>query len=230
MSQSVVPRSGFRVLIIENHVLFAESLELALGVEGYDARRVRLDDVAGAPGQLSSTLARLRPRMVLIGLDPGPLGQAARVVRTIAATGTPVVVVTSSPDRATWGECVRLGARQVVSKTRPLNDLLAVVRRLHHGLPVLQVSEREELLRLWQEQRHDHEDLRRRLELLTTREQEVLQGLMRGSLVRDIARESVVSEATVRTQVKSILAKLGVSSQLSAVGIAHRVGWYSAVG
>jgi DNA-binding NarL/FixJ family response regulator len=35
----------------------------------------------------------------------------------------------------------------------------------------------------------------------------------------------VVAEATVRTQVKSILAKLEVSSQLAAVGLAHRVGW-----
>ena len=36
---------------------------------------------------------------------------------------------------------------------------------------------------------------------------------------------SVVSEATLRTQVKSILAKLGVSSQLAAVAIAHQAEW-----
>jgi DNA-binding NarL/FixJ family response regulator len=35
----------------------------------------------------------------------------------------------------------------------------------------------------------------------------------------------VVSEATVRTQVKAILAKLQVTSQLAAVGLAHKVGW-----
>ena len=34
-----------------------------------------------------------------------------------------------------------------------------------------------------------------------------------------------MAEATVRTQVKSILAKLEVTSQLAAVGLAHRVGW-----
>lgn len=48
---------------------------------------------------------------------------------------------------------------------------------------------------------------------------------MRGAQVREIARESVVSEATVRTQVKAILAKLELSSQLAAVGAAYRVGW-----
>jgi two-component system, NarL family, nitrate/nitrite response regulator NarL len=51
---------------------------------------------------------------------------------------------------------------------------------------------------------------------------------MDGSQVRDIARTSVVSEATVRTQVKSILAKLETNSQIAAVGAAHRVGWHAA--
>ena len=64
-----------------------------------------------------------------------------------------------------------------------------------------------------------------RLDLLTTREREVLAHLMLGRTVREIAARSVVSEATVRTQVKSILAKLEVTSQLAAVGLAHHVGW-----
>jgi hypothetical protein len=39
----------------------------------------------------------------------------------------------------------------------------------------------------------------------------------------------VVSVATVRTQVKSILAKLEVTSQLAAVGLAHQVDWKAPV-
>ena len=57
------------------------------------------------------------------------------------------------------------------------------------------------------------------------RETEVLGHLMKGRAVRQIAERGAVSEATVRTQVKSILAKLEVTSQLAAVGVAHRVGW-----
>ena len=67
--------------------------------------------------------------------------------------------------------------------------------------------------------------MRRKLELLTPREREVLAHLMLGRPVREIAHVSFVSEATVRTQVKSILAKLEVTSQLAAVGVAHRVEW-----
>ena len=64
-----------------------------------------------------------------------------------------------------------------------------------------------------------------RLSLLTPREGAVLGHLMKGHTVREIAIHSYVSEATVRTQVKSILSKLQVSSQIAAVGLAHRVGW-----
>ncbi len=52
-----------------------------------------------------------------------------------------------------------------------------------------------------------------------------LGSLMEGRTVREISRSSVVSEATVRTQVKSILNKLEVSSQLAAVGMANQIGW-----
>ena len=40
MSHQATSRSSFRIVIVEDHVLFAESLELALTVEGYDVRRV----------------------------------------------------------------------------------------------------------------------------------------------------------------------------------------------
>ena len=49
--------------------------------------------------------------------------------------------------------------------------------------------------------------------------------LSSGRRVRDIAQVDVVSEATVRTQVKAILTKLDVGSQIAAVGLAHRIGW-----
>jgi len=54
---------------------------------------------------------------------------------------------------------------------------------------------------------------------------QVLGRLMEGRNLHDIAVLFVVSEATVRIQVKSILAKPRVSSQLAAVGLAHQVGW-----
>jgi two-component system, NarL family, nitrate/nitrite response regulator NarL len=218
-------RSKLRILIVEDHVLFAESLELALSVEGYDVRRVQIPREPGSPGALLSSLIRQNPRIVLLDLDLGRFGDGIRLITKLATAGINVVVVTGSTDRSRWGEAIRHGARTVLSKSRPLNDILATVRRINSGLPVLDHEEREDLLREWQRKRAEQQDLFSRLEQLTNRESQVLGQLMKGHTVNEIATEGVVSEATVRTQVKSILAKLQVSSQLAAVGLAHHVGW-----
>ncbi|MDH2414799.1 response regulator transcription factor [Nocardioides sp. CER19] len=218
-------RSQVRIVIVEDHVLFAESLDLALTVEGYDVRRVDVPvDGAGA-GTLLSTLLRLRPRVVLLDLDLGAFGDGVRLIAPLAKAGINVVIVTASPDRGRWGEALRHGARAALSKSQPLNDILATVRRINAGLPVMTHEEREELLRLWHEKRRETQGIQERFAQLTSREAQVLGHLMLGRSVHDIATAGVVSEATVRTQVKAILAKLHVSSQLAAVGLAHRIGW-----
>lgn len=218
-------RAQMRILIVEDHMLFAESLELVLSVEGYDVRRMPVPEHASSPGTLLSSLARLQPRIVLLDLDLGRFGDGVRLISPLARTGINVVVVTASTDRGRWGEAIRCGARTVLSKGQPLNTVLATVRRINAGLPVMTFEEREDLLRAWHQQRSELQETTAKLAMLTTRESQVLGQLMQGRNVHDIAVLFVVSEATVRTQVKSILAKLGVSSQLAAVGLAHQVGW-----
>ncbi len=224
MVQPRLPRSNVRIVILEDHTLFAESLDLALTVEGYDVRRIVLDGETTAATALAAA-TRLRPRIVLLDLDLGRLGDGVRLVAPLAKTGASVVVVTASDDQSRWGHCIARGARKVLSKSRPLNETLATVRKINQGASVMDVEERERLLAAWQSEHARTGDLFSRLERLTGREQQVLGSLMEGRTVREISRSSVVSEATVRTQVKSILAKLEVSSQLAAVGVAHRVRW-----
>jgi two-component system nitrate/nitrite response regulator NarL len=225
MTHRPQPRSSIRVLIVEDHVLFAESLELALSMEGYDVRRLVLPEHGGSMSTVLSGAIRAHPRIVLLDLDLGRFGDGVQLVGPLAGTGVSVVVITSSTDRARWGECLRYGARTVLSKTQPLNDILASVRRLNEGLPLMPPDEREELLQIWHRERLSQQVQRARLERLTNREREVLGHLVAGRTVREIAKAEVVSEATVRTQVKSILSKLEVSSQLAAVGVAHRTHW-----
>jgi DNA-binding NarL/FixJ family response regulator len=214
------------VLIIEDHALLAESLELALSLEAYDVRRLPLPEEGGSMATLRSAALRANPRTVLLDLDLGRFGDGMALIAPLARAGVNVVVVTASIDRGRWGACVRQGARKVLSKGRPLQETLATVRRLHQGLPVMTSQELESLLDAYRHQRVATEEMRRRLEKLTPREKQVLGQLIEGKSVRDIARRSVVSEATVRTQVKSILGKLEVSSQLAAVGLAHQVDWH----
>jgi DNA-binding NarL/FixJ family response regulator len=222
---SATSRSAYRIVILEDHVLFAESLELALSVEGYDVVRVPIPEREQAPGALVNKVTRLRPRVALLDLDLGRFGDGEKLIEPLARAGVNVVVVTGSVDQARWGEAVRWGARKVLSKARPLNDILGTVRRLNQGLQVMAPDEREALVRAWTTERSHLAEHQSRLEKLTVRERAVLAFLMRGLTVREIAQDGVVSEATVRTQVKSILAKLDVTSQLAAVGMAHHVGW-----
>ena len=219
------PRADHRVLIIDDHMLFAESMEVALSLEGYDVRRLELPEEGGSMLSLRSLALRSNPRTVLLDLDLGRFGDGTGLVAPLAKAGINVVVLTASEELGRWGGCMRLGARRVLPKSGALQLALATVRRLHQGLPVINRAELEALLDAWARERRTHDDLRRRLELLTPRERQVLGCLIEGRTVRTISQERVVSEATVRTQVKSILAKLEVSSQLAAVGMANQVGW-----
>lgn len=219
-------RTSNRVLIIEDHVLFGESLELALSLEGYDVRRLPLPEEGGSMATLRSAALRANARIVLLDLDLGRFGDGTSLIGPLSRAGANVVVVTASGDQARWGGCVRIGARKVISKTRPLQEALTTVRRLHQGLPVMSPEELEALLHAWHLRRKETEEKRHRLERLTPREKQVLSALLQGLSVREIATRGYVSEATVRTQVKSILAKLEVSSQLAAVGLANQLGWH----
>ena len=219
-------RAQMRILIVEDHMLFAESLELVFSVEGYDVRRIPVPENASSPGTLLSSLARLQPRIVLLDLDLGRFGDGVRLISPLARTGINVVVVTASSDRGRWGEAIRCGARTVLSKGQPLNS------RAGDGPPDQRGTAGDDLrgaggppARVAPAALGAAGDAWPSSRVLTSRESQVLGQLMQGRNVHDIAVLFVVSEATVRTQVKSILAKLKVSSQLAAVGLAHQVGW-----
>ena len=121
------------VLVVDDHVLFAESMAIALTLEGYDVRRPSLHrdlDLVGLAAQI-------RPRVALVDLDLGEFGDGTELIRPLTTAGTDVVVVTASADRAQWGGCLHLGARTVLCKNTPLETMISTVRRLFVGLPVL---------------------------------------------------------------------------------------------
>ena len=104
------PRGTTRVALVEDHLLFAESLEIALGMEGYQVRRVPLPDRPSSLGAVLASVLRAQPRIVLLDLDLGPHGNGVRLIEPLAKAGIAVVVVTGSVERTRWGECLRYGA------------------------------------------------------------------------------------------------------------------------
>jgi DNA-binding NarL/FixJ family response regulator len=211
--------AGTRILVVEDHGLLAETLSLALRLEGYDVHVLPLDR------ELVRAAVRVRPAISLVELDLGCYGDGSELIAPLTAIGTAVVVLTGGSDRGRHGGCVAQGAVAVFSKSIRLEGLLELVTRLDHGLPVMSRDERDELLEVWRRSRREDDLLLDRFARLTTREREVLGELTEGLSVHEIATRDIVSEATVRTQVKAILAKLEVTTQLSAVALAHRLGW-----
>jgi len=214
-----------RVAVLDDHRLLAESLEIALSIHGYDVRRIPVPDSPSAPSALITAVRRIRPRVLLLDLDLGGFGDSLPLLTPLARAGVRVVVLADSDDRARWGAALAAGARTVVPKSRALGEVISVVRRVNDGVPVLDAEDRADWLAARETRLATHGADEDRLARLSPRESAVLGLLMQGKSVRDIAAGSVVSEATVRTQVKSILAKLDVTSQLAAVSVAYRSMW-----
>lgn len=211
-----------RIAIVEDQLLFAEALDVALTREGLQVVRVPPEDHQ-SPSTLLTTVLRLRPTVVLVGVDH--TGTGTRLVNPLTRAGIAVVAMTASADGARWGEALRQGARTVLPLSSTMRDVLTTIRLVAAGRTVLDHDERERLVAQFHREKATLQELRRGLDQLTSREQEVLCRLREGLSVSEIASWACVSESTVRTQVKSILAKLGVSSQLAAVGATYRTQW-----
>ena len=81
-------------------------------------------------------------------------------------------------------------------------------------------------MRGWHADRDGQRRIDERFARLTARESQVQNDLMNGLRPTEIADSARVSKFTVRSQVKSILTKLDVGSQIEAVAEARRTGWH----
>jgi two-component system, NarL family, nitrate/nitrite response regulator NarL len=201
-----------------------ETLAIALRGHSFEVQ-CAVPDSTTTFAQLARTVVKSTPELVLLDLDLGVVGDVMRLVAALTANGAAVVVVTGAADRVRHGEALASGARAVVPKTAPFAEIVGTAERIRNGLPAMARSDREVLLRTYRADAESKQELRQRFHLMTRREAEVLGRLMAGEQVTEIAKARFVSESTVRTQVKSILAKLQVSSQLTAVGLAHKLSW-----
>lgn len=217
--------SSLRVTVVDDHSLFAESLSMALRAGGIESCTVVPDPVSMTLTQLGRAIVKTQPHLVLLDLDLGVPGDRMRLVSGLSGGGIAVVIVTGSADRLHQGEALAHGARAVIEKSAPFSQIVEAITRTRDGLPVMVRSERESMLDAYRDAEEARRELTAKFGLMTRREAEVLGQLMVGKQVSEIARRGFVSESTVRTQVKAILSKLQVNSQLTAVALAHQLGW-----
>ena len=212
---------GVSVVIVEDHALLAQTLVIALNAEGCRARVAELID----PAHLLQQVRMLRPGVVLLDLDLGVLGDGADLVQPLTELGARVLVVSGTTDRLRLAETVERGAVGFLSKTVPFDELLSTVLDVVAQRPVLSTAKRYELMAELRSARAARGKDLAPFKTLTSREQAVLAGLAQGRRAEIIAAAAFLSEATVRSQIRSVLAKLGVNSQLEAVALAWTVGW-----
>lgn len=211
-----------RVVIVEDHELLATALAMALRQQGLE-----VVTVAGpSRAAVVDTVSRLAPALVLLDLDLGPsLGSGLDLIELLVAAGGRVVMMTGVIERALLGACIKAGAVGVVNKTAGFGELVDAIHRSVVGEDLLTGHQRQILVGACDAARRASRNRAAPFEALSRREQAVLAWLVAGEPAEKIAALSYVSLATVRTQIRSILNKLGVKSQLAAVALARQAGW-----
>jgi len=207
------------ILIVDDHDLVGTSLAVALTAEGLRARRATGVDPAG----ILAEAATLRPGLALLDLDLGRDRRGRRrdgvdLVVPLTERGWCCVVL-SAADRSRVGAALAAGAVAAVPKRAPWPVLLANVRAALDGRVVMNPEIRQELIDSFRAQDAERRDIAEKLGRLTQREREVLAELAQGNRAQAVAEQYVVSLATVRTQIRSVLSKLEVGSQLEAVAL-----------
>jgi DNA-binding NarL/FixJ family response regulator len=203
-----------RVLVLDDHPVFATSLARTLGDEP------DIDVVATANGIADGL------RSIDLGVDvvlcDFRLGDGNGVDFTVAALQKrpelKIVMLTASNDEAILAAALEAGCSGFVTKAEPLESVIGAVRGAVVGEAIITPSLLARLLpRLSPKPRSRNPDL-------TDREREVLAHVARGLSNQEIASELTIAIDTARNHVRSILSKLSVHSKLQAAAVAVQRG------
>jgi DNA-binding NarL/FixJ family response regulator len=148
---------------------------------------------------------------------------ATRLLRQ-AGDGTPVLILTTfDDDDALWG-ALDAGAEGFVLKDTTADDLLAAARAVAAGAAWLDPKVAPRVLQEFRTTVRPRLAQAVRVDELTEREHDVLRLIARGATNGEIAAALIVSEATIKSHVGSIFAKLGVRDRAAAIVFAYDHG------
>ncbi|WP_425462904.1 response regulator transcription factor [Luteibacter pinisoli] len=199
-----------RILIVDDHPMMREGLRSTL-------ERERDMKVVGEASDGSDAVARfrdLRPSVTLIDLQMAPVDGLQAIVDIHGEfPDAPLIVLTTYPGDARVARALQSGAMSYLLKTSSSEEIVRTVRGAADGKKVLATEILQDVTA--------HQGL----ESLTHRELLVLQMVAQGFTNRAIGDVLRVSEDTIKTRMKSILAKLGANDRAHAVTIAIRRGF-----
>lgn len=209
------------MLIADDHRSFAEALRTVIRLEdgmavvgvvhdGEEAVRVALDK---------------RPDVVLMDVAmPGADGITATRRIKEEWPDTRVVMLSAHEEEQNVARAIDAGAAGFVSKERPIKEVARSIRAAYRGESLIEPAEMRRILLHLRRKREQDAARRARVERLTHRETEILQGLADGVPPERLADGLGISRNTLRTHVQNILFKLKVHSKHEAIVQAIRHG------
>ena len=209
-----------RVLVADDQELVRAGFCVILEASGYAVAGEAAD---GA--QAVALAASEQPDVVLMDVRM-PVMDGLEATRQITAMPrAPKVVILTTFDLDDYVyEALRAGASGFLLKDAPRADLIAAVRVAAAGDALLAPSVTRRLIEAFARRPATAAPAPSRLASLTPRERDILRLVARGNSNTEIAQELVVSEATVKTHIGHLLAKLGLRDRVQAVILAYETG------
>jgi two-component system, NarL family, nitrate/nitrite response regulator NarL len=208
-----------RLVLCDDHRLFVESLSIVLQEQGWDVLAL-LD----RPDAAVRACVELQPDVCLLdaSFDGDPkAGIAAAGEIGELSPGTKILILSGSNDPAVIAAAVSAGVAGYALKSYPVETLLSSIERVAAGEPVMETELLRRALLYGSGRASPVAQLTRHL---TQREREVLVRLVNGEATTAIAASMGIQQATARSHIQNVLAKLGVHSRLEAVALAVRSG------
>jgi DNA-binding NarL/FixJ family response regulator len=195
-------------LIVDDHEVVREGLRLSLS----RAPHIRVVGEAADGASAVALAQRRRPNVVIMDVRmPGMDGLAATKEITDTVPETHVLIFTAYSERSLLGRGLESGARGYILKEAPHQTLLRAIEKVAAGEGYVDPALMPSFL-----------NGKDRDEMLTAREREILQLLADGMSNADVAGKLFISQETVKSHVRHILAKLEANTRTHAVATALR--------
>jgi DNA-binding NarL/FixJ family response regulator len=211
---------SIRVLICDDQSLVRAGFRLVL--ENHDDIEVVGEAANGEEAVYSA--GRLQPDVVLMDIRMPELDGIAATRRIVAEHGMRVLVLTTYDLDEYVYDALQAGASGFLLKDTPPAQLADGIRSIAAGEALLAPSVTRRLIEEFARIGGTHRARPAELDELTPRELDVLLLLARGLSNAEIAESLVLSDATVKTHVTHVLAKLGVRDRVQAVVLAYESG------
>ncbi|MGD8625401.1 MAG: response regulator transcription factor [Anaerolineae bacterium] len=208
--------NSIRVLVIDDHAIVRKGICALLATES----DIEVVGEAKNGREAVAMAKKLRPDVILMDLVMPELDGLEATRRILAAQPEiRVLVLTSFTGDDKVFPAIRAGAQGYLLKDSSPQELIQAIHQVYRGESSLDPSVARRVL-----QEFSHPSGRNDSDPLTDRESEVLQLVARGHSNREISEQLGISNATVRSHMSSILAKLKLSSRTQAAIYALREG------